>query len=141
MLRFIFLFLISLSSLHAGSADAVIKGQTSSGRTSVEILVQDMVGPINRVKLEIDGESYIITDAKETVIEDRKNGVYILLIESETAVFRMWMIPGTEKNIKTSDSSYECTFAAIIEATDPRKKHKWTLTPRITIGCKLIYSI
>ncbi len=51
------------------------------------------------------------------------------------------MVPGSEKIISQSDGSLHTRFAAVIEASDPRKDDKWSMTPRITIGCELEYSI
>lgn len=129
--------------LYAGSGSAIIEGKTSSGRTSVKISVQDIVGTFEHVELTIDGKSYKITNngAKETVIQDKENKVYFLTLESEDRIFRMWMVPGSEKVVSQSDGSYKSTFAAVIEASDPRKEGKWDFAPRITIGCTLDYSI
>ena len=133
--------LLASSLSFAGSADALIKGITASKRTSVEVSVGDISGLIRHVKLEIDGKSYTIKSGKDTVIRDEKNGVYVLIIENENHLFRMWMIPGSEKVISKTSGSYRSTFAAVIEATDPRGSDKWKFTPRITIGCSLDYSI
>lgn len=139
--RCFILFFSLVSGLFAGSADAHIVGTTSSGRTSVEVDVGDIDGILGRAKLTIDGKSYEITQGRQTVIRDEANSIYVLMIESETQIFRMWMIPNTEKVIPCTDGATKIRFGAIIEATDPRQDEKWKLTPRITIGCTLNYEI
>ena len=133
------------ASLHAGSNTAYIKGETSSGRTAVEINVQDIEGRFISAKLTIDGNTYVLKNDEntthETVIYDKANGVYILILESNTKVFKLWMIPGSEKVISKGDGHYQSSFAAVIEATDPREGDKYSFTPRITIGCTLKYSL
>ena len=137
--------LIITSSLYAGSGPAFISGKTSSGRTAIEISVEDMSGTINSVKLTVDGKSLEMKSSdnatQQTIISDVKNGVYVLVLKSDSQVFKLWMIPGTNKITKQTDGSYHSTFAAIIEATDPRENNGWKLTPRITIGCTLKYDI
>lgn len=135
------IFLLSLQIVVAGSNDAFIKGETSSKRTSLEVSVSDITGTLNKAKLTIDGKSYEISGDNQTVIRDKVNGVYILIVENETHIFRMWMIPGSEKVTSKGENHYNSTFAAVIEATDPRKSEKWHLAPRITIGCSLKYSL
>ena len=126
----------------AGSADAVIRGKTESGRTEVEIHVGDIDGLIRYVKLSIDGQSYTISNADsapQSVIRDRENGIYVLVLKAEGRDFRFWMIPNSEKIAQQGNGVYRSSFAAIIEATDPRKDDG-TFTPRIAIGCKLEYN-
>ena len=144
MKTLLFCILLALNlPVSAGSADAIIKGETSSGRTSFEVHVGDLDGLIRFVSLTIDGKSYEITEADssfQSVIRDSKNGVYVLVIQTKEQNFRLYMIPGSEKNIEKGDGFYRSTFAAVIEATDPRKDNgSWT--PKITIGCHLDYSI
>lgn len=132
-------------SLHvaAGSANAMIRGKTESGRTEVEISVGDIDGFINHVKLSVDGKSYKISGAdtaNQTVIRDRENGVYVITIRTDQKDFRLWMIPKSETIAEAGDGVYRSRFAAVIEATDPRKTDG-SFTPRITIGCKLDWSI
>lgn len=132
------------SPLMAGSADAVICGKTESGRTALEVRVGDMEGPIRSVKLTIDGETYSITDAEhslQTVIRDPKNQVYFLILNDRGLEFRLWMIPNTEKIAKQGAGSHHSRFAAVLEASDPRKEKKGKLTPRITLGCTLDWEI
>ena len=142
MIKQIFLILLFITSnLFAGSADAVISGITSSKRTKIDVRVGDISGIIRRVTLTIDGKSYTFNPSKDEVIHDKKSGVYVLIAEDSERIFRMWMIPGSEKVIHSSSGAYKSKFAAKIEATDPRKNDKYTLTPVITIGCLLDYSI
>jgi len=55
MNRRLICFLILITSpLMAGSADAVIRGKTESGRTELEIRVGDIDGSISSLKLTID---------------------------------------------------------------------------------------
>ena len=129
---------------YAGSADAIIRGETSSKRTAIEVHVGDITGLISYVKWTVDGKTYEIKEGEglpQTVIKDTENGVYLLTISSKDKDFKLWMIPGTEKILEKTGSGMRTQFAAVIEASDPREKGKWTLTPRITIGCKLDYSI
>jgi hypothetical protein len=127
----------------AGSAAAIIKGKTESGRTSLEVHVGDIDGDIGFVSLTIDGKSYKIRGDESTfqsVIRDRKHGIYVLVIQTEERTFRLYMIPNSEKIIDQGDGYYRSRFAAVIEATDPREDDgKWT--PKITIGCTLDWSI
>ena len=127
----------------AGAADAVIKGQTESGRTSFEVHVGDIDGLIRYVNLTIDGKSYKIEDAEsafQSVIRDRKNGIYVLVVQTEFRTFRLYMIPNSEKGVEQGNGYYRSRFAAVIEATDPREEDgSWT--PKITIGCTLDWSI
>ena len=135
------IFLIFSPFVFAGSNDAKISGVTSSSRTEVELLVGDVTGLISKITLKIDGKSYTFTPEDSTVIKDNDSDTYILIAENDHYVFRMWMVPGSEKIISKSHGSLSTRFAAVIEATDPRKGDKWSITPRITIGCKLNYSI
>jgi hypothetical protein len=145
MIRHLICLLLAVASpLMAGSADAVVRGKTESGRTEVEVRVGDMDGLIRSVKLTIDGESYSSTagdDAPQSVIRDPKNGVYVLVLEADGRKFRLWMIPRSEKIIEQGAGVYRSRFAAVIEATDPRKAKSAELTPRITLGCTLDWEI
>jgi hypothetical protein len=127
----------------AGSADAIIRGKTESGRTEVEVHVGDINGLIRYVKLTVDGKSFTVSDAdmlSQSVIDDRENGIYVLVLRAEGREFRLWMIPKSEKVTKQGSGVYRSSFAAVIEATDPRKSDG-SFTPRITIGCRLDYQI
>ncbi|WP_395752236.1 hypothetical protein [Prosthecobacter sp.] len=145
MNRFLlFLLLLITNPLMAGSADAVIRGKTESGRTAFELRVGDIEGSVSFVKLTIDGESYTIPNVEsssQTVVRDPKNQVYFLVLEAGGRKFRLWMIPNTEKIITKGPGSYHSRFAAVLEATDPRKKNEGKLTERITLGCTLDYEI
>ena len=127
----------------AGSADAIIKGKTESGRTELEIHVGDIEGFVRKVSLTIDGKTYNISGGEskfQSVIRDRKNGVYVIIIKSEDKEFTLYMIPNSEKVINQGSGHYESRFAAVIHATDPRESDG-KLTPKITIGCTLDWSI
>lgn len=140
----ILLLLAFTRPLVAGSADAIIRGKTESGRTAVELHVGDVDGLIRFVKLTVDGESYTIKDAEsapQTVVRDKKNQVYFLLLTAGDRRFRLWMIPHTEKIITQGSGALHSRFAAVLEATDPRKANKGKLTPRITLGCTLDWEI
>lgn len=133
---------LSLSAM-AGSSDAIIRGKTESGRTEVEIHVGDIDGLIRYVKLSVDGKSYTISgadSAPQSVIRDRENGIYVLVLRAEGREFRLWMIPKSEKISEQGNGVYRSRFAAVIEATDPRKGDG-SFTPRITIGCQLDWEI
>jgi hypothetical protein len=122
----------------------VIQGKTASGRTELTVLVGDIDGFIRSVKLTIDGKSYHTVDAEsfdQVVIRDPANGVYVLSLNAEGRRFRLWMVPGTEKIIQQGSGVYRSRFGAILEATDPRQEQGGELTPRITIGCTLDWSI
>jgi hypothetical protein len=74
----------------AGSADAIIRGKTESGRTEVVVHVGDIDGLIRYVKLSVDGKSYTISDADllpQSVIRDRENGIYVLVLRAEGREF------------------------------------------------------
>ena len=136
------IFGLSLPAM-AGSSDAVIRGKTESGRTEVEIHVGDIDGLIRYVKLTVDGKSYTMSEADsapQTVIRDRENGIYVLILRAGQREFKLWMIPRSEKVTEQGNGFYRSRFAAVIEATDPRKSDG-SYTPRITIGCKLDWSI
>lgn len=137
----IIFFLLLHSLVYGGSNDALIQGMTSSKRTSVAVSVGDVTGLVRSVSLTIDGKSYTFNPDNSTVIKDEEHGIYVLIAEAKGYHFKMWMVPGTEKVVSKSDNGFKSRFAAIIEATDPRKGDKWTMTPRITIGCTLDYSI
>lgn len=140
----LFLLFAATGPLIAGSAEALIQGKTESGRTHFELLVGDIEGSIRSVKLTIDGESYTIEEADsspQTVIRDPRNGVYFLTLEKGDRVFRLWMIPHSEKTLEQGQGVYRSRFAAVLEATDPRKGKEGALTPRITIGCTLDWEI
>lgn len=127
----------------AGSADAMIRGKTQSGRTEVRVEIGDIEGSIRSVNLTIDGKSYTLSgegEGKQSVIRDRGNGLYVLILHAEGKVFRLWMIPGSEKVTNQSPGVYRSRFGAVIEATDPRKEYG-SMTPRITIGCTLDWEI
>ena len=127
----------------AGSADAVIRGKTESGRTEIEVRVGDIDGSIRSVSLSVDGKSFTISGADsafQSVVRDRENGVYVLVLRAEGREFRLWMIPKSEKITEQGSGVYRSSFAAVIEATDPRRSDG-SLTPRITIGCKLDWEI
>jgi hypothetical protein len=51
------------------------------------------------------------------------------------------MVPSSEKITEKGHGVFRSTFAAVLEATDPRKKNQAKLTPRIFIGCKLDWEI
>jgi hypothetical protein len=136
----IFLLLAVASPLVAGSADAVIRGKTESGRTELEIRVGDIDGLIRSVKLTVDGESYLVDDAEafpQSVIRDNENGIYVLVLDAGERKFRFWMVPGSEKINEQGPGVFRSRFAAVLEATDPRKENHTKMTPRITIGCTL----
>ena len=138
---YISIFLLLYPIVFAGSNDAKITGITSSNRTEVKVIVGDISGIIREVSLKIDGKSYTFIPDKCTVIKDDKNKIYILIANNKKYNFKMWMVPGSEKIISKTSGSLHTTFTAIIEASDPRKNDKWSITPRITIGCNLNYSI
>ncbi|MDP0491966.1 MAG: hypothetical protein Q7Q71_13030 [Verrucomicrobiota bacterium JB023] len=145
MIRFLgfAVFFLSLLTVRAGSADAVIRGKTESGRTEIEILVGDIDGLVRSVALTIDGESYRISEDEMTfqsVVRDQANGVYFLVLNAGAKEFRLWMIPDSEKVLEKDENSYRSRFGAVLEATDPRETDG-SLTPRITIGCSLDYEI
>ena len=146
-MRHLILFILSMLPMiaSAGSADAVVRGKTESGRTKLELRVGDIDGLVRSLKLTIDGETYSLSGDEllgtSTVIWDKANGVYVVVVNSPRISFRFWMIPKSERvSVSTSDA-YRSRFAAIIQATDPRKKKSGADTPRITIGCTLDYSI
>jgi|GEM_PF-5565424 len=139
----LFLLLIFLSSIlaHAGSADAIISGKSASGRTALELHVQDIGGMVNFAKVTIDGKSYTLKEGKDTVVDDLKHGVYVVVFESSEKIIRLWMIPKSHKTIKEASGVYHSRFQAILECSDPRKTDKWSFAPRITLNCTLKWEI
>ncbi len=135
------IWFLFLSFASAGSSDAIIRGETSSKRTQVELHVGDVTGLIREVALTIDGQSYTFVPERSTVIKDEESQVYVLIADHEAYEFKMWMIPGSEKVKSKTAHGLKSSFAAIIEATDPRGSSKWKMTPRITIGCTLDYAL
>lgn len=122
----------------------MIRGRTVCGRTALEVRVGDLEGAIRSVKLTIDGESYemkVADGAPQTVVRDRENGVYFLVLEADGREFRLWMIPGSEKILEQGDGVYRSRFGAVLEATDPRKVKSGDMTPRITLGCTVEWVI
>lgn len=118
----------------------MIRGKTESGRTELEIRVGDIDGLIRSVKLTIDGESYLVDGAEalpQAIIRDQENGVYFLILDATECKFRFWMVPGSEKITEQGPGLFRSKFAAVLEATDPRKENHAKMTPRITIGCTL----
>ncbi len=141
---FICLFLAISPVLRAGTAETVIRGNTESGRTQIEVRVDDGGSRISYVKLTIDGESYSIDDVDslpQAFIRDDKNSVFFVVVEARGRQFRLWMVPKSEKVIEQEPGTYRSRFAAVIEATDPRKAKGGQLTPWITIGCTLEWKI
>lgn len=145
MNQLVICFLLAISTpLMAGSADAVIRGRTESGRTELEVRVGDIDGILSSVKLRIDGESYVIKaaeDLQQVVVRDQKNHVYFLVVNARGRQFRLWMVPNSERIIEEGSGFYRSRFAAVLEGTDPRKEKNGQLTPRITIGCTLDWKI
>ena len=140
-----FLFLATLTA-QAGSADAIIKGETASKRTNFELHVGDLDGLVRYLKFTVDGKGYQFSEdqiSDSTVIRDQKIGVYVIVMQAENRKFKIWMIPGSEKVKVNGPGKYRSTFAAKIEASDPRKpaEQSWRMTPVITIGCRIDYSI
>jgi hypothetical protein len=120
----VLLFLLSCVFCHAGSADAVIKGRTGTGRTQLEIHVQDISGSVTYVKLTIDGKSLEIKNCSgkgvhQDVIYDPKNKVYTISLQSPEGSLKFWMIPKTQK-ITRGEYSEKWTFSAVVQGTDPR---------------------
>lgn len=132
------LFFILNTIAIAGSSDAQITGVTASKRTSFELSVGDIDGLI---RLTVDDKTYRFVPDNSIVIRDEDNGVYVLIAENEKYHVKVWMVPGSEKVLTKGNGVLKTSFAAVIEATDPRKNDKWSQTPRITIGCMLDYSI
>ena len=138
------LFLAITPALEAGTAETVIRGKTESGRTQIEVRVDDGGSRISYVKLTNDGESWSIDDVDslpQAFVRDDKNGVLFVVVEARGQQFRLWMVPNSEKVVEQEHGTYRSRFAAVIVATDPRKAKGGQLTPWITIGCTLEWII
>jgi len=75
------------------------------------------------------------------VVRDPKHHVYFVTLDAGARQFRVWMIPHSEKILQQGSGVYRSRFAAVLEATDPRKANDGKLTPRITLGCTLNWEI
>lgn len=131
-----------LPCVEAGSADAVLRGKSSSGRTEFELKVGDLDGLIRWVRVAIDGKEYVIDDAdrwRQTVVRDQKNEIYVMVLETDSRTVRFWMVPGSERVIEQRRGAYRSEFKAILEASDPRDDGRDT--PRIVLECRLDWEI
>ena len=141
-----FLMIGAVPTAVAGSADAIIKGETSSKRTSFELHIHEFDTAVEYLKLTIDGKSYELTNTDQystRSIYDPEIGVYVILVEGKDVMFKFWMVPSSWKVLDKGNGRLKATFAAKIEASDPREPapRKWKTSPQITIGCTLNYQI
>lgn len=129
----------------AGSADAIIKGKSASGRTVVEGYSMDVEGPVTGFKISIDGETLLFKEQTITsAIVDRKLKVAVFSgVAKDYSHFTLVVDPKTLV-IKTGAHSEEIwTFEAVLKCTDPRPADQQTEAPRtgIRLSCTLNYSV
>lgn len=139
-------------SAQAGSAVAVVKCKSASGRTKVEVLNQDQVQFLS-LKFTIDGESISYTvdsDDGQGVINATGSNVVKLRDKVYTAAAKhssgdrhgfveMWAIPASIQSQGSDGSRYK--FKANIEGTDPRAAKEGDWSPQIEVDCEYSYSI
>ncbi|MEM7699715.1 MAG: hypothetical protein AAF236_15075 [Verrucomicrobiota bacterium] len=137
----LFLTMLPLAAI-AGSNEAIITGQSGSGRTEIRLSVQDISGSVNSISLSIDGESYEMKSFEsETVVVDRDRGVFVLVAREGSKEVQFWMIPDSLRLVGESDNSESWEFRAIVRATDPRAEKQGLFAPDIELICKLDYEI
>jgi len=140
-------FLIQSPQVLAGSNDARIVCESSSGRTNLELYVLDVHRHVSSVNLEIDGKAYAIVKPKDAfrranhVVVESKSNTYFAYVEDADHYFTLRMVPGTEIVTDRTNIGFNSTFTAIVDATDPRGEAKIQSTPKIWVYCKLTYSI
>ena len=133
-----------LSPLMAGSTHAEIEGKSASGRTGLRLLVENIEGDVGLVQLTIDGKTTTIKRADikhQTVIRDREHGVYVISVASDERTFRLWMIPRSEKVLKSGHGLRQSRFSAVLEAEEGLKSGGYVRTPRITVECSLQWTL
>lgn len=150
MKSLILLIVVLLTTSHPselGSGTAYLTCTSDSGRTEFYAELQDIDGLLEKAVLTIDSDSLSYTTSDGRIIFDPKNGVFTMYIddynnkekELNHNFLQFWSIPSTFKDRSNSSGElYE--FKAIIYGSEPRKG-KELHTPRITLNCKLEYSI
>ncbi len=145
MKKFILLLCFSLSSfsIFAGSADAIIKGKSASGKTNFTCILHDVTSGLYSASLIIDGEKIEFTEEEDAVVfYDFSNRVFTIYLHNKdnTKELYFWMIPTTFKKIKGDNFTGIYKFKAKIYATDPRK-NKERFSPETIITCAFEYEI
>ncbi|MCK5902806.1 MAG: hypothetical protein KAG28_06630 [Cocleimonas sp.] len=146
LLVILFLLLISITA-YAGSADAIIKCQSGSGRTHLKLLDQDLSALFTGGELSIDKKSITFDheDDSGRIISDLKRGVYVIHYYNtkNDITLEFYAVPKTIKKTELDDYSTSYKFNAIIGAgsTDPRDKNKNALDKTIWLDCTLKYRV
>lgn len=140
----LFAMFLCAETAFAGSADAIIKGWTGTGRTQLLLHVGDISELPRYLKFTIDGKSLEMTEKEiecQSVICDIKNKIYTVSVRSSRGEFRLWMIPASLKVLASTPHKAKWMFRAIAVGTDPRQDYPWTFSPEIELACTLEYEI
>ena len=152
--------LLLAGAAQAGSAIAVTKCQSASGRTHVEILNQDMMQYLS-IKFTIFDKDLLVPQTKTFTIDtddgqDTIDSTGNNLIKFRDKVFvatakkngeapadwiELWALPGTIRKVSGQDHSQKYQFKANIVGTDPRAEMNGEDSPLIEVNCVLDYSI
>lgn len=130
----------------AGSATAVVKCQSASGRTQVTIGDDDFTSSLVFAKVTVDGQSlnFRIENSESDMqgVYDFKNKVFTQVVENQQTHQRieLYAIPASMK-IKKSSSSTTGTFDGMLTANDPRSSEPYTYISGIAVKCVVDYSI
>jgi len=144
-----FFIFLAYGIASAGSAAAILKGESESGRTKLNIVISDISDEVIKAELIIDGVSLSFgEECKSYTIADLKNGVYTISIElvpqlpdvgfSSSKWLEFWAIPSTFE--KGADCRTVYKFKAKVRASDPRSESGLE-TPDIELNCTLEYCI
>lgn len=143
MKSLIFLLIFTVTA-YAGSADAIIKGASASGRTTIEGLSQDIYGPVTGFKVTIDGES-ITFDAQgqfSAVVNDK---LKVLVFTGEGINYTWFQLIADPKTVvieQNGPHSTRYTFDAILTCSDPRDEPTSdSARAGIHLKCTIDYSI
>ncbi len=146
-------FLSTSPYLSAGSAVAITKCVSASGRTKVEVSNQDQMQFLN-IQFSIDNESlsYAVDsdDGQGTVnaqgahVLKLKDKVYTVYAKATTPntyqEVTLWALPATINKVNT-DEGERFTFKANIQGTDPRAAFNGEPSKLIEVNCTHTYSI
>jgi hypothetical protein len=147
----LYLFLLP-SCLLSGSADAVIKCKSGSGRTVLHFLDQDIQGTFQGGTFSIDGKSIVYapsySDGESNdysrMIVNMKEGVYTLNYQDKKHHLAFYALPNSVHKIPKEGFDDYYRFSAVVDwrSTDPRST-EWDkrLKKQIWLGCTLSYGI
>jgi len=150
MKSLVLLIVVLLTASHTsdlGSGTAYLTCTSDSGRTKFYAELQDIDGLLEKAVLTIDSDSLSYETSDGRIIFDPKNGILTMYIddysnkseESNHKFLQFWSVPSTFVDKSTSSGQlYE--FKAKIYGSEPRKGKEFH-TPKITLNCKLEYSI